>query len=144
MTNDIAGFGTVITIVASNTFPVGFTITQLADDNDPLDFAPVQIADTSMGVNGDLLAWARAISLPMVVAVIPDGADDTNLQILADANRVAQNKVGANDIITATVVYPDGRVVVRSGGKMTVAPFGTSISSASRKKTKIYSFSFQS
>lgn len=143
MTQNIAGFGTVITIIADKTFPVGFTVTQFADDADPLSFDAVRIADTSMGVNGDLLNWARATPLPMALNVIPGTEDDINLQILADANRVGQGKSGANDIIRATVVYPDGTTVILTGGVMTDAQFGLGISSSGRKKTKAYAFAFE-
>lgn len=143
MTNSISGFGIVVNIIASKTFPVGFTITQFADDADPLDFSSVRVADTAMGLNGDLITWSRATPLPMVLNVIPAGVDDVNLQILADANRVGQGKNGANDIITATVVYPDGSIRVMTGGKLTDSQFGKSVSSAGRLKTKAYAFSFE-
>ena len=140
---DITGSGTRINIVASNTFPAGFTVTQLADDTDPLDFASVTIADKAMGLNGDLITWAKAVPLPAVVAVIAGSNDDLNLQILADANRVAYNKVSAHDQITMTVVYPDGSVVTLTGGVITDAQFGKSIAGSQRLKTKTYSFAFQ-
>lgn len=143
MTQNISGFGTVVNIIASNTFPVGLNVTQLADDSDPLDFASVRIADTAMGLNGDLVAWARAQPLPVVINVISGSDDDVNLQILADANRVGQGKNDANDIITMTVIYPDGSVANLTGGKMTDAQFGKGISSSGRLKTKSYAFSFQ-
>src|SRR5262249_55612382 len=140
MTTDITGFGTIINIIASTTFPVGFQVTQLADDSDPLDFAAVQIGDTAMGVNGDLIAWARAVSLPMVLNVIPGSQDDINLPLLANVNRVGKGKASPYDLITATVIYPDGTQVTLTGGKMTNAPFGKSISSAGRLKTRSYAF----
>lgn len=143
MTTNVSGFGTVVSIVADQTFPVGFTVTQFDDGADPLDFSAIDIADVAMGLNGDQLDWSRAMPLPMVLTVIPGSDDDLNLQILADNNRVGQGKNSAGDIITATVVYPDGQVVTLSGGKMVSAPFGTGISSSGRKKTKAYAFKFQ-
>lgn len=144
MANTISGFGVVINLIADVTFPVGFTVTQMADDADPLDFGSVRIADVSMGLNGDQIVWSKATPLPMSINVIPGSEDDINLQILADANRVGQGKNSANDVITATVVYPDGRVRTLSGGKMTDAQFGVGISTAGRLKTKAYAFSFES
>lgn len=143
MSQDISGFSTLIHIVASNTFPFGFTVTQASDDSDLLDFPSVQIGETAMGVNGDLIRWSRAQKLPMVVSVIPNSPDDDNLEALADANRVAQNKTSARDKITATVIYPDGSLVTLTDGAITDAPFGTGVSSAGRMKTKQYGFSFQ-
>lgn len=142
--NNVSGFGVVIDLIASKTYPVGFPITQFADDADPLSFGAVQIADTAMGLNGDLIGWSRAQTLPMVLNVIPGSVDDENLQIVADANRVGQGKASVNDEITATVVYPDGQIVIMSGGVIVSAEFGRGISSNGKQKTKSYSFSFAS
>lgn len=144
MVQNISGFGVIVTLIATTTFPVGFQVTQFADDSDPLDFAPVKIGDASMGLNGDLIKWAKAAPLPMVLNVIPGSDDDVNLSLLANANRVSQGKAVVDDTITATVVYPDGRQVTLTGGVMTDAPFGLSVSSAGRLKTRNYSFMFQS
>ena len=143
MVQDITGFNTVVNLIASTTFPISLVISQFADDADPLDFASVQIADAAMGVNGDLISWSKAVKLPMVLNVIPGGEDDNNLQILADANRVAQGKNSARDIITATIVYPDSSIVILKQGIITDAMFGKSIASAGRLKTKSYAFTFQ-
>ena len=144
MVQNISGFGVVVTLVATTTFPVGFQVTQFADDADPLDFASVKIGDAAMGLNGDLIRWAKAIPLPMVLNVIPGSQDDVNLSLLANANRVSQGKAVVNDTITATVVYPDGTQITLTGGVITDAPFGRSVSSAGRVKTRSYAFMFQS
>ena len=144
MSNDITGFGSAINLVASNTYPEGIAITQLADDADPLDMASVKIADTAMGVNGDLVKWSRAITKPLTLSVIPGSLDDINLAILASNNSASQGTINANDIITITVIYPDSSVITFVNGFITDAPFGSSISSAGRLKTKTYGFQFQS
>lgn len=143
MTQDISGFGLTINIVASNTFPEGFNVTQFADDADPFDMAAIQIADKAMGLNGDLIVWARATPLPAIIAVVPGSDDDENLSILAEANRVGQGKASVGDIITMTAIYPDSTVITLSQGKMTDAMFGKSIASAGRMKSKVYTFAFQ-
>lgn len=140
---DVSGFGSVVTLNCSLTFPTGLTITQFADDADPLDFQAIDIADKAMGVNGDLITWAKANALPMVLNVIPGSPDDINLQILADANRPAQGKLVAADLINATVVYPDLSSVTLVVGRIMNAMFGKSISSAGRLKTRPYVFAFQ-
>lgn len=142
MSNDISGFGLVVTIVASNTLPVGVPITQFADDADPLDFAAIQIGDVAMGLNGDLIRWAKAQPIPMVLNVIPGSEDDLALSQLFDANRVGQGKASAKDEITATVVYPDGSITTVTGGLTTNYNSSKSVSSAGRLKTRSYSFSF--
>lgn len=138
----VTGFGIVVTLIASNTFPSGLPITQFADDTDPILINDVKIADTAMGLNGDLLTWSRAVPLPMTVNVIPGSDDDINLQILANANRVAQGKNSANDVISATIVYPDGSAVVLTSGVITDASFGRGVQSSGRQRTKTYSFLF--
>lgn len=143
MSQDVSGFGVVVALVASVTFPAGIPISQFANDVDPLDFAAVKIADVAMGLNGDLITWAKAVALPMVLNVIPGSDDDTNLQILAEANRVGQGKISNYDVISATVVYPDGSTVTLTNGKITDATFGRSILAEGRQKTRPYSFQFQ-
>lgn len=144
MTTNISGFGVVINIIADKTFPIGFNVTQFSDDANAITFGNSRIADTAMGLNGELIKWSRAVPLPMGISVIPSSDDDINLQILADANRVAQGKNSADDTITATIIYPDGQVVIMSGGSIVDAEFGVSLSNAGRKQTKNYAFMFQS
>lgn len=143
MAQDITGTGVVVSLIASTTFPVGIPLTQFADDADALDMPSIQIADVAMGLNGDLVSWSRANPLPIVIAVVPGSEDDLNLQILADANRVGQGKASAYDDITLTIVYPDGSIVQFTGGKLTDAMFGKSVSNSGRIKTRSYSFKFE-
>lgn len=142
MAQDVSGFGSVVTLQCIPTFPI-LTITQFADDADPLDFAAIDIADKAMGVNGDLITWAKANPITLVLNVIPGSPDDTNLQLLADANRPAQGKLVAADLINATVVYPDFSSVTLITGRLMNAMFGKSIASAGRLKTRPYVFAFQ-
>lgn len=144
MANDISGVGLIVNLIADKTFPVGLPISQFADDADPLDFPAIQLADTAMGLNGDLIKWAKAQPIPMVLNVIPGSSDDVNLQILADNNRVGQGKKTSGDVITATIAYPDGSIVIVSGGLITNGQVAPGVSSSGRKKTKAYSFTFQS
>lgn len=143
MSLDITAFGLVVNVVASKTYPVGVTVSQFSDDADAVTFGSVKIADTAMGLNGDLQRFARAVPLPVTLNVIPGGIDDVNLQILADANRVGQGKIGARDNITMTFIYPDGSRVTLTGGAITDAEFGKSAASSGRLKTKAYSFMFE-
>lgn len=138
----VTGFGIVATLIASNTFPTGLPISQFADDTDPILINDVRIADTAMGLNGDLITWSKAAPLPLTFNVIPGSADDVNLQILANANRVAQGKNSANDVISATIIYPDGSSVILTGGVVTDASFGRGVQSSGRQRTKSYSFLF--
>lgn len=141
-TNNVTGFGFVLSLIASVTFPVGFTFTQASDDADAVDFPSVKFADAVMGVNGDPIIWNKAVMQPMTLSVIPGSVDDLNLQALAQANRVSQGKNSANDTITATLVYPDGSIASLTNGVMTDAQFGKGIASSGRLKTHTYSFMF--
>ena len=140
---DISGFNTRVTISASNTFPSGFTVTEFADDGDPLDNPTQQIAEAAMGMNGQQVTWSKAYPLRVTINVIPDGEDDRNLSALTEANRVGRGKLSARDVITMTIIYPDGGTRTLSGGVLTDAPLSTSIASAGRKKSKPYAFSFE-
>ena len=140
---DISGFSIQITIVASVTFPAGFTVTEFADDSDPIDTPSQQLAATAMTLNGDLLTWSTANPIPLTLNVIPQSEDDTNLAILAEANRVGQGKASAGDIITLSAVYPRGSATVFSGGAITDAMISNSVANAGRMKSKAYAFMFE-
>jgi hypothetical protein len=141
---DVSGFGTLIEIRASFTFPAGFTLTQFADDADPIDIPSLQIGDKTMGANGDLITWSKANPIPVNVNILPGDEDDSNMMILFDANRISRGKNGARDIITMTIVYPDSRVVTFNKGKATDYIPGNPFQSSGRLKTKPYSFAFES
>lgn len=141
--SDISGFGLVVNIKASNTFPAGFLVTQLADDTDPFDSPSIKIADKSMGVNGDLLTWSKPAPLDISLAVVPGSEDDQNLAILMEANRVGKGKTSARDVITMVAVYPDGRTVTLTPGAITDGQPLDSLAGAGRLKSKVYMFTFE-
>lgn len=141
--NDISGFGAKVQVVADKTFPSGFNLSQFADDTDPFDFPSVQIADKAMGLNGDLITWAKASPKTVAVAVVPGSEDDRNLQALYDANTVGKGKSSAGDKITITVAYPDGKTLTLSEGRLTDGPPGVGVASAGRLKTSTYQFAFE-
>lgn len=143
MAYDVSGFGFTINVIASNTFPAGFPLTAFADDVDPFDMPSVDIVDTAMGVNGDMIWWSRAIPLKCKVAVIDGSEDDLNLQVLYELNRVGRGKTSAADIITVTAVYPSGKTISLTGGKLTGGMPSSSVASSGRVKTKTYDFSFE-
>lgn len=140
---NISGFGLVVNVRASKTFPAGFDLTQFADDADPFDTPSQQIADAAMGLNGDMVTWSVAAPLQLTVNVIPNGDDDRNMSILLEANRPALGKRPVGDIITLTATYPDGRMVTWSGGAITDGIPANSVASAGRLKSKPYIFKFE-
>lgn len=140
---DVSAFGTYVYLVASNTFPAGIKLGQWADDADPVDSPNIKIGDAAVGVNGDLIVWAKGVPLPLTINCVPGSDDDRNLQTLWDANRVGQGKLSARDIITATIIYPNGSQVTLDTGKITGGPAAGSVAGAGRLKTKQYEFMFQ-
>lgn len=141
--NDISGYGLRVQLVASVTFPAGITLEQFADDVDPVDSASIQIRDKAMGINGDLITWSKATPIPMVTALIPGSEDDRNMAVLFEANRTGKGKAGARDIITATIIYPDGNTLTLLQGVITDGPAGRGVGSGGRLKTSAYTFAFE-
>ena len=140
---DISGFGLIVTLTASNTYPVGVVLSEFADDADPFDIPSLQIADAGMGLNGDLLTWSKANPIKQTLSMFPSGLGDRILSILLEANRVGKGKSGARDIITLTGIYPSGDFITLSVGTITDGMPGNSVSSAGRLKSKPYNFVFQ-
>jgi hypothetical protein len=140
---NISGFGLLINIIASNSFPVGLLITEFADDSDPFDLPSIQIADKAMGLNGDLIIWSKANPIIVTLNVIPGSFSDLNLAVLLEANRVGKGKTGARDIITMTGIYPNNTPITLINGAITDGLPGSAVSSAGRLKSKSYSFAFE-
>lgn len=140
---DISAFGIKVRLVASTTFPAGYTFTQFADDGDSLDVPSQQIADKAMGVNGDLIVWSKANPIPLTLNLIPNSADDQNMAVLLEANRVGRGKRSARDTITLTAVYPDGKTITWSQGAITDGIPGNALASSGRMKSKPYMFAFE-
>lgn len=140
---DISGFGLSLNVVASVSFPKGFIVTQFADDADPFDLPSIQIADKAMGLNGDLITWSKATPIAITINVVPNSADDKNFATIFEANRVGKGKKSANDVITLTGIYPDGKSVTLTGGKMTDGMPANGVASAGRLKSKAYVFTFE-
>lgn len=138
----ISGQGTVIRVVASVTFPGGFTFTQASDDSDFIDVPALTIADQARGANGDPLFWATSKNIELTVNVIPDSPNDNNFELLGDANRPGQGRRIANDVITMTIIYPNGKSATLNQGRLLSYMPLDAITSATRLKSKPYAFAF--
>jgi hypothetical protein len=140
---NISGFGLVAQIVASSTFPNGFTVTQFADDADPLDSPDLTVADTAFGLNGDMIIWTRPVGIEITINVIPTSVDDMNLSALVDANRIGKGKQSARDTVGIVFNYPNGMIVNMSPGVVITGSIVPQVASAGRIKTRSYHFRFQ-
>lgn len=140
---DVSGFGFQVRLIASKTFPAGFTITAFADDADPFDLPQLQINDAAMGLNGDMVTWTFHAPIPVTINLIPKTDEDKNMAVLFEANRAARGKKPARDIITLVGVYPDDSTVTLSKGVCFGSIPSNSIASAGRYKSKPYEFRFE-
>ena len=141
---NISGFGLTVSLIASNTFPVGLLLTQWPDDQDAISFPDIEIADMQMGVNGDAVSWSKAVPIKLTLAAIPDSPTDLQLAVLLQANRVGVNKIGARDIIQCAVIQGNSNIGTFTNGIITGGPSFNGVQSTGRMKTKIYTFSFES
>lgn len=140
--HNVSGYGITVTLVASVTFPQGLTITQFADDSDPFDSASTAIAEAASGVNGDLVVWSKAAPIPATLSLISGSEDDYNLAALYEANRPSASKAPAGDVITMTVIYPDGSSETASEGAILSGPPMRSVASSGKQKARQYAFAF--
>ena len=141
---NISGFGLTVSLIASNTFPVGLILTQWPDDQDAISFPDIEIGDAQMGVNGDLLTWSKAAPVKVTLSAIPDSPTDLQLAVLLQANRVGVNKIGARDIIQMIVLQGNNNLGTFTNGIIVSGPPFTGVQSTGRLKTKTYGFIFES
>lgn len=141
--NDISSTGLQAQVVASNTYPQGFKVDMFPDDVDAINAPDIDLADTAMGPNGDMVVWSKPQGIPVEVSVIATSDDDTNMDTLGEANRIARGKTSARDQITIVLLYPNGLTVTCSKGKMTSAPPVLNATANGRYKTRTYKFMFE-
>ena len=75
--------------------------------------------------------------------LIPTSDGDTNLDVLAEANRVGKKKTSARDKVNIVVTYPDGRVVTCSEGVVVTTTVMPSVAGAGRQKSRPYRYRFE-
>jgi hypothetical protein len=141
---DVSGFGLKATVVAVQTFPMGFTIETFADDVDPLDIADDEPGGFEMLYDGQLFAFTKANPITVKVSVVPGSEDDINLKILLASRRAANNLLPISDVTTMVISYPDGGKSVFSMGSIMSGPPADSVKQEGRKKGNTYTFVFGS
>lgn len=141
---NISGFGLTVSIIASNTFPVGLVLTNWPDDQDAISFPDIEIGDAQVGVNGDLITWSKGAPIKCTLSTIPDSPTDLQLAVLLLANRVGVNKVGARDIIQMAVVQGNNNFGTFTNGIIVSGPPFNGVQSSGRMKTKQYNLVFES
>ncbi len=141
---DLSTTGLALRVVASNTFPNGFTVTAFSSDSDPWDSPSLDISSTEMDLNGNLNAWQTPVPLTRTIGMTPGTEDERNMRALFEANRVGKDKRSARDRITIVATWPDGSTETLSNGVIVSGPSGKSTTQAARMKSVSYGFAFES
>lgn len=144
MMHNVSASGFVATLRASKTFPSGIQLTAWADDADPFDIPPVIAATADMNLNGEMVVFNSPTPVPLTINLIAGSPDDENMSILLDANTAGFGKTVAQDVITLTGTYPDGRTVDLSEGVLISGIPTPGIASAGRLKSKAWAMTFTS
>lgn len=140
---DLSTTGFALRVVASNTFPQGFTVTAFASDSDPWDSPSLDVATVEMDLNGNMNSWSTPVPMTRNVGLTPGTEDERNMRALYEANRVGRDKRSARDEITIVATWPDGSTETMGGGKIINGPSGNSTTQAARMKSVTYGFAFE-
>lgn len=141
---DVSGFGLKATIVAIQSFPMGFTVQQFSDDVDPLEIQDDVPGAYEMMYDGSLFAYTQANPILVKISVLPGSDDDVNLQILLSARRMTNKLLPISDVTSMVVSYPDGSKAIFSNGSIISGPPAASVKAEGRKKGNTYLFVFGS
>ncbi|MEG0207028.1 phage tail fiber protein [Citrobacter sp.] len=139
---DVSGFGLKATIVALQSFPMGFTVQQFADDVDPLEVQDDVPGAYEMMYDGSLFAYTQANPILVKISVLPGSEDDVNLKILLASRRMANKLLPISDVTSMVISYPDGGKSIFSNGSIISGPPADSIKQEGRKKGNSYLFAF--
>lgn len=141
---DISGFGTRVALTASRTFPNGINLSAFADDADGLDIPTLTIGDKAMGMNGDMTFWSTANAKEVNINLIPNSEDDKNMRALLLANTPSRGKRPAGDVITMSVILPDGTAAQYKEGKLVSGPASIAVAQSGKQKAGAYGLVFES
>ena|ERR1700728_4529295 len=141
---NISGFGLQVSLIASNTFPIGLILNNFPDDQDAISYTDLDIADFGIGVNADLITWTKGAAVKVAMSAIPDSPTDIQLALLLQANRIAPNKISARDIIQMVTVQGNGNIATFTNGIIMSGPPFNTVQSSGRMKGKTYNLVFES
>lgn len=139
---NISGFGLKATVVALQTFPMGFTLSQFADTSNPIEFEPMAPVGYEMLFDGDLFAFDKAAPVIVSCSVLPQTDDDINLKMMLTSKKGGVRWLPFSDVTTMVVTYPDGGRVVLSNGTIVSGPIGDTVLQTGRKACNTYKFAF--
>jgi len=108
MTVDVSAAGLKCYILASTTFPLGFSVNAFADDEDPITVAPVRLAEGRRDINGKFYSKGKQAIVEIVVSVIAGSYEDWCLSTVVRANFNSTFLRPAMDEMNMTISFPDG------------------------------------
>lgn len=138
---DISGNGLSITVLALQSFPMGFSLSEFADDVDPLTVEVIEPFGFELLFDGDMFAFDKANVVKISVSVIAGSDDDINLKLLLQSKKGSKSILPIPDLTTMIVSYPSGRVILTKGTIFS-GPLADSIEASGRKKGNTYTFVF--
>ena len=138
----ISANSTTAYLQASKSYPAGVDFNEWGSDVDPMSFEDVEITKHETNMNGNLVAWAVANPIKVVLSAIPGTDQEKALGIMWENNRTGKGKKSVGDIISIIFSYEGGDKVTLSGGVMTIGQPSYSVTQEGRIATKTYSFVF--
>lgn len=138
---NISGFGTSLTIIATQSFPFGFGVTKFADDVAPITHKEVEPTAYQELIDGSLFFFTQAAPVEVAISVIPGSEDDINLKILLQAQKGGIQLLPVPDVTSMVLSYPKGKVML-TNGSIIRGPLMDSIGDTSRKNSNTYTFVF--
>lgn len=143
MANDISAMGIKAILVAAPSYPVGIEMTHFADDGDSLDASDMTIMQSGMGVNGDLVVWRVATPTTISVNLIPGTQECDQMENLFKLNMTQKNKVSSKDVLTLSIIHPDGTTHILTNGYIVGGKPLQGYSAAGRAKTRTFTMVFE-
>lgn len=140
---DIGAHGLSITVIAAQSFPMGFQLSQFSDDANPLDVKDTEPFGYELLYDGGMFAFDKATAIELSVSVIPGSDDDINLKILLQSKKGGASILPIPDVLTMVVSYPTGTVMLTKGTIIS-GPLADTVQASARKKGNTYRFVFNS
>jgi hypothetical protein len=139
---DVSAFGTTITILATQSFPIGFTVDNFSDDKDPLKIENIEATGYTFLIDGSLFIFDKAALIKVEVSVIAASDDDINFKTMLQARKGSSSIISLPDVTTMTIAYGNGGVVMFTAGSIVSGPLGDSIEQSGRHPSNTYTFVF--
>lgn len=144
MVADVSSIGVSILLKASQTYPLGITLTAFPEDGDLGVTGATAIGAHASGVNGDLIVWKTANGIEVNIPLIPNTEDCYKMERLYAANAPAAGRTAAKDIIQMVVTNPNtGIPTTYKNGWLEEGPAGNQYGLDGRIKSKVFKITFE-